>query len=192
MGKARQERWLEKRAAFEAVVAKHEAALLRYVARILRDADAAQDVVQDTFLKLFRRWNDVVKPGANLSTWLYRVAHNEAVDCIRKRQRRQALHFRQSEERRTLQTHAAPAPFGETSGREKVRQALDALDLRERQVVLLKVYEEKSYRDIADIAGLSVGNVGYILHHALKKMAAQLTNGKVSTGNEDHEKTETG
>lgn len=176
MRKRKQERLAEKRSVFEALVAEHESALLRYVTRILRDADLAQDVVQNSFVKLFRRWHDVVKPGINICNWLYRVAHNEAVDCIRKRQRRQLLHFRHGIERQTLE-HRDNHPLSrENPARDKVQSALEALDMRERQVVLLKVYEEKSYREISDITGLSSGNVGYILHHAFKKMAARLSN----------------
>lgn len=48
------------------------------------------------------------------------------------------------------------------------------LNHREQQLVILKVYEEKSYREISGITGLTVGNVGYILHHAMKKLARHL------------------
>ncbi len=189
MRKEKQVRLAEKRSVFEALVAEHEAALLRYVARILHDADLAQDVVQNALVKLFRRWRDVVKPGVNIGNWLYRVAHNEAVDCIRKRQRRQLLHFKQGVERQTLEHREHNPLFRENHAREKVQAALEALDMRERQVVLLKIYEEKSYREISDITGLSSGNVGYILHHAIKKMAARLSDAeKQAKDIEYHEK----
>jgi len=53
-------------------------------------------------------------------------------------------------------------------------EALSILSDRERHLVTLKVYEEKSYREIADITGLSIGNVGFILHGAMKKLARHL------------------
>ena len=69
---------------FEAVMEAHEGALLRYATGLLRDAHAAQDLVQNVFVKLFRS-----RPAArgaaaySVRAWLYRVAHNEAVDYLR-------------------------------------------------------------------------------------------------------------
>ena len=183
MRSARTLRLEKKKAEFEAVVREHESGLLRYAARVLNDEDAAQDVVQDAFLKLHRNWSAVRKPGSSLSSWLYRVTHNLAVDHIRKKSRLQKLHWRQSREREALSTPKWRQNSGESAAAEKARLALDALDMRERQVTLLKVYEEKTYREISEITGLSPGNVGYILHHAMKKMARQIKeNPKSVTG----------
>ena len=60
------------------------------------------------------------------------------------------------------------------AGAENAAEALSRLSVRERQLVVLKVYEEKSYKEIAEITGLTVGNVGFILHTAIKKLAAML------------------
>jgi RNA polymerase sigma-70 factor (ECF subfamily) len=59
----------------------------------------------------------------------------------------------------------------------RARSALRSLSPREQQLVILKVYEEKSYREISEITGLTSGNVGYILHHAMRKMAQLLKKG---------------
>ena len=68
-----------------------------------------------------------------------------------------------------------PSENGEISDRaENAAEALSRLSDRERQLVVLKVYEEKSYKEIAEITGLTVGNVGFILHTAIKKLAAML------------------
>ena len=75
-------------ALMEAVVAEHETALLRYAARILNNPTTAQDVVQNVFIKLFRAWPKGMKPSKQLKGWLYRVTHNEAVDHIRRPDKR--------------------------------------------------------------------------------------------------------
>jgi len=174
MSKSRKDLKQAKREAFEAVVSEYEGPLLRYASRILLDYDAAQDVVQNTFIKLFRRWKDELTPSPQISSWLYRVAHNGAVDYLRKENRRRDLHQRQAQERRDF----APANRGEgfriSEDAHRAVGALHTLSLREQQLVVLKVYEEKSYREISEITGLTVSNVGYILHHAMKKMAATL------------------
>lgn len=163
-------------AAFERVVAEYEAPLLRYAGRIVARRDTAQDVVQDTFIRLFHHWPDEMSPSPQMATWLYRVAHNRAVDLLRGEARLRLLHLRHAEE----QDEAVPADrgsgFGVSDEAARAATALQALNLREREIVVLKVYEEKSYKEIAEIMGLTPTNVGYILHHAMRKLAAELGN----------------
>lgn len=170
----------EKRiASFEMIVSHYEDRLIHYVARIVNSEDVAQDVVQDSFIRLFRKWKDVLEPGPQVSSWLYRVAHNRAVDHIRKQSRISELH----------KLHASEVPDSIAPDRGEgfrigdkaamAASALDTLDDRERQLVILKIYEEKSYKEISDIMNLKTGNVGYILHHALKKLAKVLKEAKV-------------
>lgn len=158
----------------EAVVAQHETALLRYAARILNNPAAAQDVVQNVFIKLFRVRQAGSDPSAKLKAWLYRVTHNEAVDHIRRESRLRMLHARHAEEK------AEDCPDGQgcaASADERkamVLQSLRRLHPREQQVVLLRLDEGLSYKEISEITGRSEGNVGNILHHAVRKLSLQL------------------
>lgn len=178
MSKTVKELKAEKLEAFEAVVSEYEGALLRYAACIVHDYNAAQDVVQDTFIKLFKNWKDELRLSPQVSSWLYRVAHNCAVDYLRKESRRRLLHIRHAEECRHFIPPDRGKGFEISEAAEKAAAALRTLSLREQQLVILKVYEEKSYREISAITGLTVSNVGYILHHAMKKMAAELKKAK--------------
>jgi RNA polymerase sigma-70 factor (ECF subfamily) len=161
-------------AAFDAIVSEYEGPLLRYAARIVHHHDAAQNVVQDTFIKLFRNWKDDLTPCPKLSNWLYCVAHNCAVDHLRKEARHNLLHLRQARERKEFTEPDRGKGFGISEDAERAAEALRTLNLREQQLVILKIYEDKSYVEIGEITGLTVGNVGYILHHAMKKLAAEL------------------
>jgi RNA polymerase sigma-70 factor, ECF subfamily len=168
----------DKQAEFDGIVSEYEGLLLRYAARIVRDRDTAQDVVQDTFLRLFRHWKNPLSPSSQMLSWLYRVAHNCAVDHVRRQTRREILHSRHAEG----EPEALPPDRGESfrisEEAEEAARALSTLSLREQQLVILKVYEEKSYKEIAEIAGVTVSNVGYILHFAMKKLAAELKRAK--------------
>ena len=160
--------------AFEAVVRHYESPLLRYAARVLNDPDAAQDVVQDAFLRLLHRWKGDMTPDGRMTNWLYRVAHNCAVDHVRKTARRTLLHRRAAAEQDQI-VSPNRGPEADVSDRAlRAAAALQTLSLRERQLVVLKVYEEKSYKEMSAITGLSTGNVGYILHHAMRKLARAL------------------
>jgi RNA polymerase sigma factor (sigma-70 family) len=164
----------DKMAAFNAIVSEYEGALLRYAVRIVHHHDAAQNVVQDTFIKLFKNWKDALEPSPKLSSWLYCVAHNCAVDHLRREARRHLLHLRHARQREVLAAPDKGPGFSVSEDAERAAQALQTLSLREQQLVILKIYEDKSYAEIGEIAGLTVGNVGYILHHAMRKLAAEL------------------
>ena len=160
--------------AFDTVVSTYEGPLLRYVSRIVLDWDAAQDVVQNTFLRLFKRWKEELSPSPQLSSWLYRVAHNCAVDYLRRETRKTNLHQEHARETPAYMPPDRGEGFRIGEAAESAAEALASLPLRERQLVVLKIYEEKSYKEISEITGLTVSNVGYILHYAMKKMAAIL------------------
>jgi RNA polymerase sigma-70 factor (ECF subfamily) len=177
----------DRRTAFEAVVSAYEGALLRYAGRILRDGAAAQDVVQETFLRLFRSWRDALQPSPQMATWLYRVAHNTAVDHVRRESRRADLHARHAREQPEDQPANRGSAFRISEEAGRAAQALGRLSLRERQLVILKVYEEKTYREIGEITGLTVSNVGYILHMAMKKLARELTAAGIAPAKGDTE-----
>jgi RNA polymerase sigma factor (sigma-70 family) len=165
-------------ARFDALVAACERPLLRYVARILRDPDAAQDVVQETLVRCYRRWDGDLAPSPMLLRWLYRVAHNRAVDLLRHEARRTQLHDRHAKESEGDAQPGSGEHVEVSQAAERAAAAMQALSVREQQLVILKVYEERSYKEIAELTGLTVGNVGYILHHAMRKLAAELNRKK--------------
>jgi RNA polymerase sigma factor (sigma-70 family) len=173
---------MDRETAFEAVLTEHESGLLRYAARILHDPDAAQDVVQDVFIKLYNGWRNGAEPARTLKSWLYRVTHNAAVDHIRKESRLRVLHEKQADE---MSANRGPSLRKEVADREAMQLALQqmqALEAGEQQVVVLRLQEGMSYREIAEITKRSEGHVGHILHHAMKKMAAGLKRAGVALG----------
>ncbi|HAS83279.1 MAG TPA: hypothetical protein DCS43_11560 [Verrucomicrobia bacterium] len=169
------ERKAECISAFDLIVSCYQTLLIRYAVRITGCNDVAQDVVQDAFIRMFRKWEGVFEPSTELQSWLYRVTHNCAVDAVRHRARRAEI-----ETQHAAEQPESIDPVIATGGSEaalRAAAALDTLTARDRQLVVLKVYEEKSYKEISDITGLSIGNVGYILHHAMRKMAHAIKTG---------------
>jgi RNA polymerase sigma-70 factor (ECF subfamily) len=155
---------------FTAIITEHQTALLRYVARLVNDAAAAQDVVQETFLKLFRVWRAGARPTENLKPWLYRVAHNAALDYIRHETRLRRWHEEEAAERAA----ASADPSDPPDQAELVLGQLRCLAEPEQQVLLLRLQEGLSYREIGLVTGRTEGNVGCLLHHAVKKLSVSL------------------
>lgn len=165
----------ERASIMEAIVNEHETALLRYAARITNNPFSAQDVVQNVFIKLFQSWQEGTQPTQHMRGWLFRATHNAAVDLIRAEVRRRDLHTRHADEP-TSEPDSDPPDHALTheERRAQVLAQLRHLKDYEQQVLLLRLEEGMSYKDIAAITGRTEGNVGNILHHAVKNLSARL------------------
>lgn len=166
----------ERLRAFEAIVGKYESPLLHYAARLANNAAFAEDIVQNAFVRLARSWKGGFADSPVLSAWLYRTVHNEAVDLVRSEERRRRLHREHGAEAMAQTPEDAYEPGAGEPGEDALAaaRALETLSPRERQAVVLKVYEEKTYREIAEIMGISADNVGVTLNGAMKKLSAML------------------
>lgn len=152
----------EPASAIAEVVSRFERPLLRHARALVGGDGTAQDVVQEAFIRLLRKVGSV----RHLPSWLGRVTHNLAIDHLRREARMRRTHEAAAPE--------LPATTGDPDLPHAVEGALAALTPNERAVIVLKVIEGKSYKEIADATGLSTSNVGYLIHHGLKKLAARL------------------
>ena len=155
----------------EELVSKHETELLRYATRILRNPAAAQDVVQNAFIKLFRGFEKGTRPTDKVRGWLFRVTHNEAIDFIRRETRFRNMQLTLKED---FENDDHEAKQRTQERKTAVLEHLDRLADHEKQVIILRLEEGMSYKEISEITGRSVGNVGNILHHAVKKLGEEL------------------
>jgi RNA polymerase sigma-70 factor (ECF subfamily) len=162
----------------ETIVAEHETALLSYASRILNNPFEAQDVVQNVFVKLFQGWKKGTQPSSHLRGWLFRATHNEAVDHIRRESRLRVLHEKQAGEDPVACTNSVDCEPSVEERRASVLEHLQRLHPREQQIVVLRLEQGMSYAEISEITGRSAGNVGNILHHAVKKLTESLKRAK--------------
>ena len=164
-----------------ALVNEFQTPLIRYVTRLIGyPLDDVEDVVQDTFLRLHRQ---VTEQGpdsiSNLKTWLFRVAHNKAMDVGRKRSRRKASRDHVVQEAVDSQkADASPQDLADAlanrEAREKAMEELDNLPDELREVVVLKIMEGMSMRQIAVVLDMSASNVCYRFNQALAELARRL------------------
>jgi RNA polymerase sigma-70 factor (ECF subfamily) len=149
-----------------------ESPLLAYARRLLGNSGTAEDIVQDAFMKLHTQFDQVRTP----QPWLYRTVHNLAVDYQRRTSRITLLGDSPNEEEIPA-TDPQPLPdeqIARCEGIGLVRLVLETLDERSRELIRLRFNEDLSYKEISIRMGITVGNVGYLLHHALKAMAVEL------------------
>lgn len=159
----------------ETVIATHETALLRYAGRLLNNATAAQDVVQTAFLRLCDCWVESRGWSADhVRHWLYRTAHNAALDVIRKEERLKSLHAKHAGDALELDPPRQDEAM-ELADRQKLALSVLAdLPDPEREVLILRLQQGLSYAEIARITGRSEGNVGCLLSTASKELARRL------------------
>jgi len=159
----------------EELFAALESPLLGYALRCAGDQGQAEDVVQEAFMKLHAQFEKVDQPRR----WLYRTVHNLALNRRRDARKTVPLEPDPENEHASALDPADPAlpPDAQMlrlEGIGLVRISLDTLDARSRELVHLKFHDDLSYKEIAAHTGLTTGNVGFILHHALKTIAAEL------------------
>ena len=153
-------------------VTRHERALTLYAAHILRgDADGARDAVQETFAKLCRQDELAVRP--HLAEWLFAVCRNHALDRLRKEKRMTVLTETQSQTQES--PHPTPSEVVETrETTSDVLKRLSELPPNQQEVLRLKFQHDLSYKQIAEVTGLSVSNVGFLIHTGLKSLRNML------------------
>ncbi len=159
----------------EQVFAALESPLLAYARRLLGDFEVAEDIVQDAFMKLHTQFQQVRTP----QPWLYRTVHNLAVDHQRRTKRIVLVgdSAPDGESPANDPFDSQPLPdeqIARWEGIGLIRLVLETLDARSRELIRLRFNEDLSYKEISVRTGLTVGHVGYLLHHALKAMALEL------------------
>ncbi len=171
-------RALSDKEAFAHLIERYEAKLLRYLERLgVLVREDREDILQNAFVKAYRNLNSF-DPTLAFSSWLYRIAHNEAMSFFRaKRARPQVI---LSEEGEALITELrddvadASAVAELRLSREELGKAFAKLEPRYRDVLTLRFFEERSYAEMSDILEVPVGTVSTLLYRAKRALREAL------------------
>jgi RNA polymerase sigma-70 factor, ECF subfamily len=137
-----------------------------YVASLLRDRSAAEDVTAQAFERAYRKRRSYRPGRGSMDAWLFGIARNAALDELRKRKRRAVLEV-------DPEDSAAPVPHDQAElalRRETVRAALATLDGQERDLIALKFAGGLSNVELARVLRMSESNVGTRLHRTITKL----------------------
>ncbi|MFQ5512650.1 MAG: RNA polymerase sigma factor [Candidatus Krumholzibacteriia bacterium] len=158
--------------AFRALVERHQPMVYAAVRGVVGARDDVDDVVQDVFIKVYRAL-DRFRADAKFSSWVYRIARNEAIDAYRR-----TRHGGPSVEELDVAAPAAARP-DEQFKREEHRQYLEIyvsrLDEDYRMVLELRYMGERSYADISELTGLPLGTVKSYLYRAKAELRRMMT-----------------
>jgi RNA polymerase sigma-70 factor (ECF subfamily) len=156
----------EEAESFEALYRRTFPRVYAYVASLLRERAAAEDVTAQAFERAYRKRNRFRAARGTREAWLFGIARNAALDELRKRKRRASLESEPEDP-------AMPDFDGHADSavrRATVRAALAQLDSRERELVALKFMAGLSNAEIARVLGISESNAGTKLHRTVNKL----------------------
>jgi len=158
---------MEDKPTLRQVFETEESPLLRFAFGLVGRREVAEDLVQDAFLKLHAHWDDVNNPRA----WLFKTVRNLALNHLRDHKRE--THIDDSDDFKS-QSPEPDQTLGRLEAIGTLQLLVAELEPADRQLITLKYHENLKYDQISQRTGLSVGNVGYKLHHALKSLADSL------------------
>jgi RNA polymerase sigma-70 factor, ECF subfamily len=156
---------------------RHYSGLFQFVRTRLKDPAETADVIQDTFLAVWRQ-AEGFRAGSSVKTWIYGIARYKAIDRGRR--------FRDETDIDEIPEIADPSPHPEqlalaASDARRVRACIDGLTPAHQRVIRLAYYEDADYQEIADIEAIPVGTVKTRIFHA-KKLLMRCLGGKAADG----------
>ncbi len=155
-----------------AALREHQSNLVRYATWILGDAERAREIVQETFLRLCRETPERV--GGHLPQWLFTVCRNLAFDVRKKENRMTPLDLSGGLTPARAAERQPEAEFEHKETMSQVLRVLETLPRNQREVIYLKFQCDLSYKEISDITTLSVTNIGFLIHTAIKSIRKQM------------------
>jgi len=158
--------------AFNLLLKKYQQKLYWHVRRMVVDHDDADDLIQDTFVKV---WKNL--PGfrndAQLYTWMYRIATNECITFLNKKKQKNNIPL-DDVAYELADTLADSSYFNGDQAQLKLQQAILTLPEKQRLVFNMKYYDDMKYEEMSDVLGTSVGALKASFHLAVKKIEAFL------------------
>lgn len=155
---------------FQELMERYEKKIFSYVRRFLNNHDDARDLTQDVFIKVFKNIQSFDEEK-RFSPWIYRIAHNEAVNTIKKKIR-EPLNFFDPE---LLFPHplSSESPQDDAEKREikkALEECLEEIEEKYKEVLILRYFEDMDYKDIAEILKVPVVTVGVRLNRGKAKL----------------------
>ena len=159
---------------FRNLMATYQSVLYRHVRQMVFNHEDADDVIQNTFIKVYKNIARFEKKS-KLYTWLYRIATNEAITFLNAKNRHQTNQIHEGVGAQQAEKLQADVYFEGDKLQLKLQQAISELPDKQRTVFNLRYFEEMPYEEMSKILTTSVGALKASYHHAAKKIELFLT-----------------
>lgn len=162
----------KRHAAFRILVEKYQQRLYWHIRRMVLDHNDADDVLQETFIRVYRSM-DSFREDSALFTWMYRIATNEALNFLSKQARRNEVTAEIYLSQKAASLEADPYFEGDAL-QMALQKAMADLPEKQRLVFQMKYFDDLKYEDIASVLNTSVGALKASYHHASQKIREAL------------------
>ena len=160
--------------AFKQLVESYQKPLYFHIRNIVLNHDDADDVLQNTFIKVFSNIGKF-KGESKLYSWMFRIATNESFTFIDQRAKKQGISNLEMQQK-AIQNLEADVYFEGNEIQIKLQKAIATLPEKQQLVFKMKYFEEMKYENMSEILDTSVGGLKANYHHAVKKIEAYLKN----------------
>ncbi|HVU06688.1 MAG TPA: RNA polymerase sigma factor [Candidatus Paceibacterota bacterium] len=161
--------------AFEEIVSTFEKPLWSYLVRLVGSKDDAEDLIQDTFVKIFKHIK-AIDPSKNIKSWIYTIATNTAYDFLRKKKRQATTELDEEYETKPDSASYYSVSTEDNIETKDVAAAIDRLNLLYRGPIILYYKDGFSYEEIADMLSIPINTLKTRLSRAKKQLATLLVN----------------
>lgn len=169
------------------LIERYQGKLFAYLYRLTGSREETEDLLQDVFIKAYKnlRSYDATR---KFSSWIYRIAHNEAVNHIKRRSLKRFIPWEDITATKDMLVMSSSEEGADTTRmreetKKEVNEAINRLSFKYKQVLLLRYYSDKSYEDISEILGKPINTVGTLINRAKKKMAAEIEKNNQANNN---------
>lgn len=154
--------------AFRELISLYKERLYWHIRNIVKNHDDTDDVLQNTFLKVYRNIGQF-KGDSKLYSWIYRIATNEAITFLNKKARKLKITSEELQDQ-IISNLESDVYFEGSEIQLKLQKAIAILPDKQQQVFNMKYFEELKYREMAEILDTSEGALKASYHHAVKKI----------------------
>jgi RNA polymerase sigma factor (sigma-70 family) len=159
--------------AFQKLLLTYQKPLYNHIRNIILDHDDTDDVLQNTFIKVFKNLKNF-KGESKLFSWMYRIATNEAITFINKRAKLNGTTSKTLQSK-IVENLEADSHFDGNAIQLKLQKAIVNLPEKQQLVFKMRYFEEIKYEEMSEILGTSVGALKASYHHAVKKIEIFMT-----------------
>nr|WP_315166490.1 sigma-70 family RNA polymerase sigma factor [uncultured Flavobacterium sp.] len=159
--------------AFQKLLSTYQKPLYNHIRNIVLNHDDSDDVLQNTFIKIFQYLKNF-KGDSKLFSWMYRIATNEALTFLSQKAKMNGIST-EALQNKTIDNLKADVFFDGNEIQLKLQKAIAKLPEKQQLVFKMKYFEELKYEEISEILGTSVGALKASYHHAVKKIETFVT-----------------
>lgn len=154
--------------AFQTLLSDYQKPIYNHIRNIVLNHDDADDVLQNTFIKVFQNLKNF-KGESKLFSWIYRIATNEAITFLNAKAKRNGMTSEDFQQKQ-IENLSADIYFEGDEIQLKLQKAISLLPEKQQLVFKMRYFEEIKYEDLSEILGTSVGALKASYHHAVKKI----------------------